>query len=134
VVNEEKIDSLDADIVFNISEGLSGRNRESQVPILLEMAGIPFVGRAGQLLTLMIHAIGMKREEVYIANVLKCRPPNNRDPLPAEIEKCEPYLLKQIELITPKLIVALGRIACASSVHPRWRALDRGARRCRRPL
>jgi uracil-DNA glycosylase family 4 len=79
-----------------------------------DIQGIPFVGRAGQLLTLMIQAIGMKREDVYIANVLKCRPPNNRDPLPAEIEKCEPYLLKQIELIAPKLIVALGRFACAS--------------------
>jgi len=79
-----------------------------------DLQGIPFVGRAGQLLTLMIQAIGMKREEVYIANVLKCRPPNNRDPLPAEIEKCEPYLLKQIELIAPKLIVALGRFACVS--------------------
>ena len=79
-----------------------------------DIQGIPFVGRAGQLLTLMIQAIGMKREDVYIANVLKCRPPNNRDPQPAEIEKCEPYLLKQIELIAPKLIVALGRFACAS--------------------
>jgi DNA polymerase len=79
-----------------------------------DLQGIPFVGRAGQLLTLMIQAIGLKREDVYIANVLKCRPPNNRDPLPAEIEKCEPYLLKQIELIAPKLIVALGRFACAS--------------------
>jgi uracil-DNA glycosylase family 4 len=79
-----------------------------------DIQGIPFVGRAGQLLTLMIQAISMKREDVYIANVLKCRPPNNRDPLPAEIEKCEPYLLKQIELIAPKLIVALGRFACAS--------------------
>ncbi len=79
-----------------------------------DIQGIPFVGRAGQLLTLMIQAIGLKREDVYIANVLKCRPPNNRDPLPAEIEKCEPYLLKQIELIAPKLIVTLGRFACAS--------------------
>jgi uracil-DNA glycosylase family 4 len=79
-----------------------------------DIQGIPFVGRAGQLLTLMIQAIGMKREDVYIANVLKCRPPNNRDPLPAEIDKCEPYLLKQIELIAPKLIVALGRFASAS--------------------
>jgi uracil-DNA glycosylase family 4 len=79
-----------------------------------DIQGIPFVGRAGQLLTLMIQAIGLRREDVYIANVLKCRPPNNRDPLPAEVEKCEPYLLKQIELIAPKLIVALGRFACAS--------------------
>lgn len=74
-----------------------------------DLQGIPFVGRAGQLLTLMLKAIGIEREEVFIANVLKCRPPNNRDPLPAEIEQCEPHLLKQIELISPELIVALGR-------------------------
>ena len=79
-----------------------------------DLQGEPFVGRAGQLLTLMIQAIGMKRHEVYIANVLKCRPPNNRDPLPEEIEQCEPYLMRQIELISPRLIVALGRFASAS--------------------
>ena len=79
-----------------------------------DLQGIPFVGRAGQLLTLMLQSIGLKREEVFIANVLKCRPPNNRDPLPDEVEKCEPYLLKQIELIAPRLIVALGRFAAAS--------------------
>lgn len=79
-----------------------------------DLQGIPFVGRAGQLLTQMLKSIGLEREEVYIANVLKCRPPNNRDPLPEEIEQCEPYLLKQIELIAPKLIVTLGRFASAS--------------------
>jgi DNA polymerase len=79
-----------------------------------DLKGIPFVGRAGQLLTLMLQAISLKREEVFIANVLKCRPPNNRDPQPDEIEKCEPYLLKQIEMISPKLIVTLGRFASAS--------------------
>ena len=79
-----------------------------------DLQGIAFVGRAGQLLTLMLQAIGLKREEVFIANVLKCRPPNNRDPLPEEIEQCEPYLLKQIDLISPKIIVALGRFASAS--------------------
>jgi DNA polymerase len=79
-----------------------------------DLKGIPFVGRAGQLLTLMLQSIGLKREEVFIANVLKCRPPNNRDPQPDEIEKCEPYLLKQIDMIDPKLIVALGRFASAS--------------------
>jgi len=79
-----------------------------------DLQGKPFVGRAGQLLTLMLQAIGLRREDVYIANVLKCRPPNNRDPLPEEIAKCEPYLLRQIELIEPRLIVALGRIASAS--------------------
>jgi DNA polymerase len=73
--------------------------------------GEPFVGRAGQLLNAMIEAIGLKREEVYIANILKCRPPGNRDPQPNEVECCEPYLARQIELINPRLIVALGRHA-----------------------
>lgn len=76
--------------------------------------GEPFVGRAGQLLNAMLFAIGLKREEVYIANILKCRPPNNRDPQPNEIAHCEPYLIRQIELIRPKLIVALGRHAAHS--------------------
>ena len=67
--------------------------------------GRPFVGRAGQLLTKMIEAMGLKREDVYIANIVKCRPPNNRDPLPIERETCLPYLLKQIELIDPKIII-----------------------------
>jgi DNA polymerase len=76
--------------------------------------GEPFVGRAGQLLNLMLRAIGLKREEVYIANVLKSRPPGNRDPRPEEVEQCEPYLVRQIELIRPRLIVALGRHAAHS--------------------
>jgi len=71
----------------------------------------PFVGRAGQLLTQMIEAMGLKREEVYIANVLKCRPPENRAPAPDEVEKCEPYLRRQIALIRPKIICALGNHA-----------------------
>lgn len=73
--------------------------------------GEPFVGRAGQLLTKIIAAMGMTREEVYIANILKCRPPQNRDPLPSEVECCEEYLRAQIALIQPKYICALGRIA-----------------------
>jgi len=76
--------------------------------------GEPFVGRAGKLLNAMLFAIGLKREEVYIANVLKCRPPGNRDPQPQEVEQCEPYLIRQIELIQPRLIVALGRHAAHS--------------------
>lgn len=79
-----------------------------------DQEGKPFVGRAGQLLNLMLQSIGLKRDDVFIANVLKCRPPNNRDPLPEEIEKCEPYLLRQIELISPRLIITLGRFAAAS--------------------
>ncbi|MBN1291108.1 MAG: uracil-DNA glycosylase [Candidatus Latescibacteria bacterium] len=73
--------------------------------------GIPFVGRAGQLLTKMIEAIKLSREEVFIGNILKCRPPGNRDPKPVEIECCEPILVRQIELIRPTIICALGRIA-----------------------
>jgi DNA polymerase len=76
--------------------------------------GEPFVGRAGQLLNAMLFAIGLKREEVFICNVLKCRPPGNRDPQPPEVEQCEPYLIRQIELIRPRLIVALGRHAAHS--------------------
>lgn len=76
--------------------------------------GEPFVGRAGQLLNAMLEAIGLRREEVYIANVLKCRPPGNRDPQPKEVECCEPFLVRQIELIRPRLIVALGRHAAHS--------------------
>lgn len=79
-----------------------------------DLQGEPFVGRAGQLLNKMLLAIGSKREDVYIANVLKCRPPNNRDPKPDEIDKCEPYLLHQIDLIKPAVIVALGRFGGAS--------------------
>ncbi len=76
--------------------------------------GEPFVGRAGQLLTNMLRAIGLAREEVYIANVLKCRPPKNRDPQQSEIACCQPYLRQQIDFIQPKVILALGRIAAQS--------------------
>jgi DNA polymerase len=76
--------------------------------------GEPFVGPAGQLLNAMLFALGLKRDEVYIANVLKCRPPNNRDPLPQEVACCEPFLLRQIELLQPRVIVALGRHAAHS--------------------
>lgn len=73
--------------------------------------GEPFVGRAGQLLTSMLKALGLTREDVYIANVLKCRPPGNRDPRPEEARSCRDYLERQIELVDPALIVAVGRIA-----------------------
>ena len=73
--------------------------------------GIPFVGRAGQLLTKMIEAMGFKRGDVYIANVLKCRPPGNRNPEPDEVERCEPFLFRQIASIEPKVIIALGAFA-----------------------
>ncbi|MBI3586189.1 MAG: uracil-DNA glycosylase [Ignavibacteriales bacterium] len=73
--------------------------------------GEPFVGRAGKLLNKILEAIQFKREEVYICNILKCRPPNNRDPLAEEVDSCEPHLWKQIEIIKPKMILCLGRIA-----------------------
>jgi uracil-DNA glycosylase len=76
--------------------------------------GEPFVGRAGQLLNAMLLALGLTREQVYIANVLKCRPPGNRDPQPQEVACCEPYLIQQIEFIRPRLIVTLGRHAAHS--------------------
>ena len=76
-----------------------------------DLQGRPFVGRAGKLLDQMIDRIGLRRKEVYICNVLKCRPPNNRDPDPAEAESCKGYLLSQLEIISPKIICTLGRHA-----------------------
>jgi DNA polymerase len=73
--------------------------------------GLPFVGRAGQLLNQLLEEIGLSREEVFIANVLKSRPPGNRDPLPLEIEACEPYLFEQVRLIEPKVVCTLGNFA-----------------------
>ncbi len=95
------VGSPEADVIF-IGEA-PGRDEDLQ--------GEPFVGRAGQLLDRILAAMSLSREEVYIGNILKCRPPNNRDPLSDEAEKCLPHLLQQITLIRPKLICALGRIA-----------------------
>lgn len=93
----------DADIMF-IGEA-PGFHEDRQ--------GRPFVGAAGQYLDELLAKIGLKREQVYIGNVIKCRPPANRDPLPEEIEACRPYLDRQIELIRPRLIVTLGRFSMA---------------------
>jgi uracil-DNA glycosylase family 4 len=79
-----------------------------------DIQGEPFVGRAGQLLTKIIEAIGMQRSDVYIANVIKCRPPGNRNPEPDEVERCEPFLFQQIDMVKPKVIVALGKFAAQS--------------------
>lgn len=76
-----------------------------------DIQGVPFVGRAGQLLTKIIEAINLRREDVYIANVIKCRPPGNRNPDPIEVETCSPFLLRQIQTIRPRVIVALGTFA-----------------------
>jgi len=79
-----------------------------------DIKGEPFVGRAGQLLTKIIEAMGLRRQDVYIANVIKCRPPANRNPEPDEVEQCEPFLFRQIDSIRPKVIVALGKFAAQS--------------------
>jgi len=93
-------------------------NRQAQWMVIGEAPGAdedaqgePFVGRAGQLLNSMIKAVGLQREDVYIANILKSRPPNNRDPAPDEVTACIPYLHRQIELVNPKLLLCVGRIA-----------------------
>ena len=91
----------DADLMF-VGEAPGGDE---------DIQGIPFVGRAGQLLTKMIEAINLRREDVYIANVIKCRPPGNRNPEPDEIASCEPFLFQQIDAIRPRVIVALGAFA-----------------------
>jgi uracil-DNA glycosylase family 4 len=91
----------DADLLF-IGEAPGERE---------DLTGEPFVGRAGQLLDRILAAIQLQREDVFIANILKCRPPNNRTPHADEIESCEPYLIQQIEAIQPELIVCLGLIA-----------------------
>jgi len=93
-------------------------NRNAKLMIIGEAPGFhedkqgePFVGRAGQLLNAMLESIDFHRSTVYIANILKCRPPNNRDPLPEEVNLCTPFLAKQIALINPTLLLAVGRIA-----------------------
>src|SRR5437763_1766157 len=95
------VGSANADLMF-VGEA-PGADEDEQ--------GIPFIGRAGQLLTKIIEAIELKRDDVYIANIIKCRPPQNRNPEPDEVESCEPFLFRQIELVKPKVIVALGKYA-----------------------
>jgi len=101
-----------------------------------DATGLPFVGKAGQLLNNMITAMGLKREEVYIANIVKCRPPGNRTPEPVEANTCSPFLLKQIDIVRPQVIVALGGTAATyllgvkqslSSLRGRWHS-TRGAK------
>lgn len=107
------------ELVANRSRTVFGvGNRQAQLLVIGEapgadedLQGEPFVGRAGQLLNAMLNAINIQREEVYIANILKCRPPNNRDPRPDEAANCERWLLQQIELVAPRIILAVGRIA-----------------------
>lgn len=84
-----------------------------------DLRGEPFVGEAGQLLTKIIQAMGFARDDVYICNVLKCRPPNNRNPQTEEIEACQPYLLRQLQAISPKIIIALGTFAAQTLLQTR---------------
>lgn len=86
-----------------------------------DATGIPFVGAAGQLLDKYLAAVGIEREDVYIANILKCRPPNNRDPLPEEGDACIGYLREQVKLIRPKIIVCLGRISAMRLIKPDYK-------------
>lgn len=83
-----------------------------------DLSGIPFVGRAGQLLDKFLYAVDINREDVYIANILKCRPPKNRDPLPEEEDACIDFLREQVRIIQPKIIVCLGRIAAMRLIKP----------------
>ena len=86
-----------------------------------DLSGTPFVGRAGQLLDKFLYAVDISREDVYIANILKCRPPKNRDPLPAEEDACIDFLREQVKIIQPKIIVCLGRIAAMRLIKPDYR-------------
>jgi DNA polymerase len=97
----------DADLMF-VGEA-PGADEDEQ--------GVPFVGRAGQLLTKIIEAIGLRRDDVYIANVIKCRPPGNRNPEPDEVATCEPFLTQQIDIVQPRVIVALGTFAAHLLLH-----------------
>ncbi|MDD3928158.1 MAG: uracil-DNA glycosylase [bacterium] len=99
---------LDADIFF---VGEAPGQQE-------DLNGVPFVGAAGKLLTSLLSMIGIEREEVFITNVVKCRPPDNRDPRPDEISSCNPYLVSQIALIEPKVICTLGRFAMQTVIDP----------------
>ena len=83
-----------------------------------DLSGVPFVGRAGQLLDRYLYAVDIPREKVYIANILKCRPPHNRDPLPEEEDACIDFLREQVRLIRPKVIVCLGRISATRLIKP----------------
>ena len=105
------VGSRQADVLF-IGEG-PGEQEDLQ--------GIPFVGPAGRLLDVMLSVIDLDRSKVYIANIVKCRPPHNRDPQPAEQQACSPWLGRQIALLQPKLIVCLGRIAAMALIDPEFR-------------
>ena len=105
------VGNQNAEVLF-IGEG-PGANEDAQ--------GVPFVGRAGHLLDDMLEIIGLKRDDVYIANIVKCRPPQNRDPEQEEIAACMGYLRNQVALIRPKIIVCVGRIAAMTLIQPDYK-------------
>lgn len=112
IIKDKKLPLQESNLVFG--EG----SPEAEIFFIGEAPGLkedqlvrPFVGRSGQLLTKTIESLGLKREDVYISNIVKKRPPENRDPLPSEIEAYKPYLKEQIEIIGPKIIVTLGRFS-----------------------
>lgn len=105
------VGNREADLLF-VGEAPGGQEDEQ---------GIPFVGAAGKLLDRYLYAVDIPRESVYIANILKCRPPHNRDPLPEEEDACMDYLREQVKLIQPKIIVCLGRIAAMRLIRPDYR-------------
>jgi DNA polymerase len=101
-----------ANVVFGAGNADAGLMFVGEAPGAEEdRQGLPFVGRAGALLTELLNGVGMERRDVWICNVLKCRPPGNRDPQPVEIESCEPYLFRQVELIEPIVVATLGNFA-----------------------
>jgi uracil-DNA glycosylase family 4 len=109
------IASLPAQVVFGVGNPDADLMFVGEAPGADEdLQGEPFVGRAGQLLTKIIEAIGLRRDQVYIANIIKCRPPGNRNPESDEVDQCEPFLFQQVAAIKPKVIVALGKFAAQS--------------------
>ena len=117
------VGNQNAEVLF-IGEG-PGANEDAQ--------GVPFVGRAGHLLDDMLEIIGLKRDDVYIANIVKCRPPENRDPLGVEQDACIGYLRRQVALLRPKIIVCLGRIAAMRIIKPDFMAVYHPAALLRDP-
>jgi DNA polymerase len=128
LISESRI-SAENDVIFNkdkinVAELMHRTSKNADIVFIGEapgeqeaLLGVACVGRAGKLLDNIVAAIELTRNDVYICNILKCRPPNNRDPLPSEVEKCEPYLIKQLHLISPKLIVLLGRSAACTMLN-----------------
>lgn len=112
LIKDKSLPLMESNLVFGEGSAQADVFFIGEAPGLKEdQVGRPFIGRSGQLLTKILNEIGLKREDVYISNIVKRRPPENRDPFPSEIEKYKPYLQEQIKIINPKIIVTLGRFA-----------------------